>query len=212
MGTIIVLLILATITLVAGVTSKTEDVRTSTTVKRNGSRSARLQVTAPWTDVMTLPTRAESSTVCTVGRRQARTDDPEVIASKIVAPYQRQAANFAYARLDNVTARTRRSPSARRSRSPLLHRVCDSTLSMLGEVEPDRATSARYAAELLKTKIAEQSVLTAEQEALRKVAEAAGADLDVLCVQAWPSQREAWRSTLTSPSSPGSANAPPTIT
>jgi hypothetical protein len=72
-----------------------------------------------------------------------------------------------------------------------------------------RATSARYAAELLKTKIAEQSVLTAEQEALRKVA---GADLDVLCVQAWPSQREAWRSTLTSPSSPGSANAPPTIT
>jgi hypothetical protein len=35
---------------------------------------------------------------------------------------------------------------------------------------PDRSTTARYAAELLKTKIA-------------------GADLDVLCVQAWPVQR-----------------------
>lgn len=267
MGTIIVLLILATITLVAGVgslTSKDEDVRTplgltcivagligavttavmSTTViganetgipvtfgKAGTPMQSGLQVTAPWTDVKTLPTRAESSSVCTqvrtnqsgsvkvcttarwaVDRDRARTvylntrtDDPEVIASKIVAPYQRQASNFVYAKYDNVTAINAREKAQGAISDLLKVSLAAQGLRldsvMLGEVEPDRATSdatARYAAELLKTKIAEQSVFTAEQEALRKVAEAegtaaaakklpdlSGADLDVLCVQAW---------------------------
>lgn len=190
-----------------------------------------LQVTAPWTDVKTLPTRAESCTVCTqvrtnqsgslkvcttarwaVDRDRARTvylntraDAAEGIASKIVAPYQRQASNFVYAKYDNVTAINAREKAQGAISDLLKVSLAAQGLRldsvMLGEVEPDKATSdatARYAAELLKTKIAEQSVFTAEQEALRKVAEAegtaaaakklpdlSGADLDVLCVQAW---------------------------
>jgi regulator of protease activity HflC (stomatin/prohibitin superfamily) len=134
-----------------------------------------------------------------------RTDDPEVIASKIVAPYQRQASNFVYARYDNVTAINAREKAQGEISALLNASLAAQGLRldyvMLSGVEPDKATSdamARYASEMLKTKIATQSVLTAEQEALRKVAEAegtaaaakelpdlSGTDLDVLCVQAW---------------------------